>query len=62
MVADGKAEYISLLIFTRALPVLRVTLSVGTGAVFPFLVGAATRCSCLCVSLLVMTSSVGTCV
>jgi len=60
MVVDAKAEFISSVIFTRAL--LLVTLSVGTGAFFSFLVAAATRRNCLRVFLLVITSSLGTCV
>jgi hypothetical protein len=38
MVVNVKAVFISLVIFTRALPALHVTLSVGTGAFFSFLV------------------------
>jgi len=59
MVVDAKAVFISSVIFTRAL--LRVTLSVGTGGFFSFLVAflvaAATRRECLRVFLLVITSS-----
>jgi len=66
MVLDAKAVYISSVIFTRALPALCVTLSVGTGAFFyvlvALLVAAATRRNCVRLFLFVMTSSLGTCV
>jgi len=59
MVVNAKALFISSVIFTHAL--LRVTLSVGTGAFFSFLetclVAAATCRECLCVFLFVITSS-----
>jgi hypothetical protein len=54
MVVDAKAVFISWEIFTRAVPALSVTLSEVTGAVFSFLVAAATRRSCLHVYVLLI--------
>ena len=67
MVVNAKAVFISSVIFTCALPALRVTLSVGTGACFSFLVvflvAAATQRNCLRVFLLVITMSLdGACI
>jgi hypothetical protein len=55
MVVDAKVVFISSVIFRGAL--LLVTLSVGTGAVFSFLLAVATRRNCHRVFLLVTTSS-----
>jgi len=61
MIVDAKAVFISSVMFTHALRC--VTLSVGTGAFISFLVAAATRCNCLHVFLLVITSSLdGACI
>jgi len=56
MVVNANAVFINSVMFTRALPALLVTLSVGIGAVF------ADRFNCLHILRLVITSSLGTCV
>jgi len=55
MIVDANAEFINSVMFTRALSALHLTLSVGTGAFF------ANCFDWHGILLLVITSSLGTC-